>query len=138
MQLPLIIIRGREGVYMEKLLFIALLLYILQGILTYFQMKNYRNTVSVLRMKGILGIGTKKKKLGVGSIVILVSDESGKILEGQLMRGISVWARFKQLKNINGTKIKELKEKIISEDEKNTAMLDALQQIENQLLEVKY
>jgi len=123
---------------MEKLLFIALLLYILQGILTYFQIKNYRSTVSALRIKGILGIGTKKKKLGVGSIVILVSDESGKILEGQLMRGISVWARFKQLKNINGTKIKELKEKIISEDEKNTAMLDALQQIENQLLEVKY
>jgi glucitol operon activator protein len=121
---------------MEKLLFFAFLLYILQAVLTYFQIRNYRSTVSKLRTKGLVGIGTKKKKLGAGNIVILVSDESGKILEGQLMRGISVLARFKQLKDIDGIKIEELKEQIVNEDEKNTAMLDALQQIENQLLKV--
>ena len=121
---------------MEKILFVALLLYILQGILTYFQIKNYRRTVSELKMKGFIGVGTKKKKLGAGNIVILVSDESGKILEGQLMRGITVLARFRQLKDVSGLGIRTLKEKITNEDAKDTAMLDALQQIESQLTKV--
>lgn len=122
---------------MEKLLFIALLLYVLQAILTYFQIKNYRSTVSIMRKKGFIGIGTKKKKLGAGNIVILVSDEAGKILEGQLMKGVSVLARFRDLKDFNGLEIGMLREKIINEDGKNTAVLDALQQLEDQLLKVK-
>jgi len=121
---------------MEKIVYLAFLLYILQAILTYFQIKNYRHTVATLKQDGIVGIGTKKKKIGSGNIVVLVSDEAGHILQGQLMQGVTVLARFKEMKDMKGIHIKELKEKTLTVDSKNTAMLDAVAQIESQLLQV--
>lgn len=119
---------------MEKLLIIAFLFYVLQMVLTYFQVKNFRSNIAELRKKGIIGIGSKKRKLSAGNIVILVSNEFGEIIEGRMMQGFSILARFKSLKDVDGFNISELKEKVLRENSKNTAMLDALQQIENQLI----
>ncbi|SFL47882.1 transcriptional regulator GutM [Pelosinus propionicus] len=122
---------------MEKLLLIAFLFYVLQMILTYFQVKDFRSNVDELRKKGVIGIGSKKRKLSAGTIVILVSNEVGDIIEGRMMKGFSILARFKNFKEVNGCSISQLKEKIHREDSKNTAMLDALNQIESQLLKLQ-
>ena len=122
---------------MEKLLLIAFLFYVLQMILTYFQVKNFRSNVDELRKKGIIGIGSKKRKLSAGTIVILVSNEFGDIIEGRMMQGFSILARFKNLKDVNGFNIDELREKILRESNKDTAMLDALKQIESQLVKLQ-
>jgi glucitol operon activator protein len=122
---------------MEKLLIIAFLFYVLQMVLTYFQVKNFRSNIAELRKKGIIGIGSKKRKLSAGNIVILVSNEFGEIIEGRMMQGFSILARFKSLKDVDGFNISELKEKVLRENSKNTAMLDALQQIENQLIKAQ-
>ena len=122
---------------MEKLLFIAFSFYVLQMVLTYFQVKNYRKNIADLRKKGIIGIGSKKRKLSAGHIVILASNESGEIIEGRMMQGFSILARFKKLKDVDGFNITKLKEQVLSENSKNTAMLDALQQIEKQLVKVQ-
>ena len=118
---------------MENLLFIALLLYILQMVFTYFQIKNFYRTISELKQKGIVGIGSKKRKLSAGNIIILVSNEFGDILEGHMMQGFSILARFKKIKYVSGLKVSEFKKIVVKENSKNTAMLDALQQLENQL-----
>lgn len=122
---------------MEKLLIIAFLFYVLQMVLTYFQVKNFRSNIAELRKKGIIGIGSKKRKLSAGNIVILVSNEFGEIIEGRMMQGFSILARFKSLKDVDGFNISELREKVLKENSKNTAMLDALQQIESQLVKVQ-
>jgi glucitol operon activator protein len=122
---------------MEKLLLIAFLFYVLQMILTYFQVKNFRNNVDELRKKGVIGIGSKKRKLSAGTIVILVSNEFGDIIEGRMMQGFSILARFKNLKDLNGFNIGELKERMMREGSKDTATLDALKQIENQLVKLQ-
>lgn len=122
---------------MERLLIIAFLFYVLQMVLTYFQVKNFRSNIAELRKKGIIGIGSKKRKLSAGNIVILVSNEFGEIIEGRMMQGFSILARFKSLKDVDGFNISELKEKVLRENSKNTAMLDALQQIENQLIKAQ-
>lgn len=122
---------------MEKLLIVAFLFYVLQMILTYFQVKNFRSNLAELRKQGIIGIGSKKRKLSAGNIVILASNEAGEIIEGRMMQGFSVLARFKALKEVNGINIRELKEKVLRENSQNTAMLDALKQIEDQLVKVQ-
>ena len=122
---------------MEKLLLIAFLFYVLQMILTYFQVKNFRNNVDELRKKGVIGIGSKKRKLSAGTIVILVSNEFGDIIEGRMMQGFSILARFKNLKDLNGLNVGELKERMQRESSKDTATLDALKQIENQLVKLQ-
>ncbi len=118
---------------MEKLLFVAFLLYILQMVLTYWQIKNYRKNLSQMAKKGLMGVGSKKKKLGAGKIVILVSDETGNLVEGKMMQGITVWARFKPMDSIQGVSITEFKEKMLQDEKKNAAILEAISQIENQL-----
>ncbi len=122
---------------MEKLLLIAFLFYVLQMILTYFQVKDFRSNVDELRKKGFIGIGSKKRKLSAGTIVILVSNEFGDIIEGRMMKGFSILARFKNLKDLNGFNVGELKERMQRESSKDTATLDALKQIENQLVKLE-
>ncbi len=122
---------------MEKLLLVAFLFYVLQMILTYFQVKDFRSNVDELRKKGVIGIGSKKRKLSAGTIIILVSNEFGDIIEGRMMQGFSILARFKNLKDLNGFNVGELKERMLRENDKDTATLDALTQIENQLVKLE-
>lgn len=91
---------------------IFLLSWILQGILTYFQIKNYNERVAVLGKNGYLGVGRIKKKLGKGRILLLVSDKYGQIIEAEEMKGFSVFTRFKKKEELIGYKIDELGENL--------------------------
>lgn len=85
------------------LVFFGLLL--VQGILSYFQVKNYRNNVAEIRKKGNLFVGQVKGRIKAGSIVLMAIDDSGKIIDGREMTGITVFHRFKPVKNIIGYNI---------------------------------
>ncbi len=122
---------------MEKLFILAFTFYVLQMILTYFQLKNFQQNIAELKKIGIIGIGSKKRKLSAGTITILVSNEFGEIIEGRIMQGFSILARFRKLNEVDGLTVTNLKEKVLRENSKNTAMLDALQQIENQLVKAQ-
>lgn len=84
-----------------KLLLIAGFMWILQGVLTYFQIKNFQIKLKKMKEKGIVGIGTVKNRFGSGAIVILSVDETGRIIEAQKMSGVSVFARFTPLPELN-------------------------------------
>lgn len=60
------------------------------------QLKNYHGTIRELsrRPSGYLGVGIQKQKLGIGAIAILVTDETGTVVESRLMRGVTVFSRF--------------------------------------------
>lgn len=120
---------------MERWMLIIFCFYVLQMVLTYFQIKNLKKTLAELRDKGIVGMGNKKRKLSAGNVVILISNEAGHIIEGRMMQGITVLARFREIANIKGHNIADLKEKILSQSTKkqDKAMLDAIEQIEKQI-----
>lgn len=121
---------------MEKILLLGLLFYILQTILTCFQIKNFKKNFKELRLKrGIVGMGQKKRMISAGTVVLLACDENGILIEGRQMKGYSVFARFKEIKGIKGLTLAELKSKAMKEDEKkrNISMLDAIEHIESQL-----
>lgn len=92
----------------QPLMVIFVISWILQGVLTYFQIRNYKDRMSTLGKVGYLGIGRMKKKLGRGRILLLVSNEYGEIIKAEEMRGVSVFTRFKEKDELIGYKIDEL------------------------------
>ena len=61
-----------------------------------FQMKSFNEALKRLHKKGNVGVGTKKRKVGPGYVVLLACDSQGTITGGELMRGITVFNSFKE------------------------------------------
>lgn len=126
---------------MEKVVILAFVLLVLQGVLTYFQIKSYKNKVVELRKYGLVGVGTQKGGISAGNITILVTDKSGNIVKCQKMQGMTVFARFKEMRGLEGIHISELKEKLQSDIKANkegrrNAMIQAIEGLEARLAKV--
>jgi len=121
---------------MEKLFIFAFILLIVQGLFSYGQFKNYRNTVAKLKSKGLIGIGREKGFLKAGNITILVCNREGKIITGEKMEGITVFSRFAEIKNFEGLSVSELKEEYIKKKDKpgKKAMIQALDELEKKIV----
>lgn len=81
---------------------------IMQSIGTILQIKLYKNAVRRLRKKSNIGIGSKKNIFS-RNIVIIACDNQCKITGGQILDGITIFSRFKDIPNIIGKDIYELK-----------------------------
>jgi len=121
---------------MEKILLFAFILLIVQGLFSYSQFKNYRNTVSKLKSKGLIGLGREKGFLKAGNITILVCNREGKIITGEKMEGITVFSRFAEIKDISGISIAKLKEEYVKKKDKpgKKAMIQAVEDLERKLV----
>lgn len=108
--------------------------WLLQIILTKSQMKNYQMTIKKLsnRASGYLGVGIEKQKLGIGVIVILVTDNEGTVVESQLMRGVTVFSRFEDFAKYNGLSLHELKNSLADESI-DLAFEKAIEKVEVQM-----
>lgn len=73
-------------------------LWVMQILLAARQLKHYQMTVTEMSNydSGYLGVGVDKRKLGVGSVVIIVCDVSGEIIASKKMHGVTVFQRFTQ------------------------------------------
>lgn len=81
---------------------------IMQSIGTILQIKLYKNAVRRLHKKSNIGIGSKKNIFS-RNIVIIACDNQCKITGGQILDGITIFSRFKDIPNIIGKDIYELK-----------------------------
>lgn len=61
-----------------------------------------------LHKKGNIGIGSKRSRIR-NNIVIIACDNQGKIVDGELMEGLTVFTKFKQIPDIIGKDIFLLK-----------------------------
>ncbi|AOT71131.1 transcriptional regulator GutM [Geosporobacter ferrireducens] len=114
---------------MEKIFIIAFILFILQGIFSFKQIKNYQIRIKELKMKGLVGIGREKGFLRAGNITILVCSKQGKVITGEQMEGITVFSRFREIDSLAGMSLSQLK-KIYTEKKKNAASKAMLQAID--------
>lgn len=75
--------------------------WLLQLWMTKAQLKNYHDTIRELsrRSSGYLGVGIQKQKLGIGAVAILVTDETGTVVESRLMHGVTVFSRLEPFTN---------------------------------------
>lgn len=85
-------------------------LWLLQIYLSTLQMKHYKATVQDMsrRDSGYLGVGVEKKKLGSGTVIILVTDTEGIVEECRVMSGVTVFIKFKKCKRFIGEHISML------------------------------
>jgi glucitol operon activator protein len=113
-------------------------IWLLQILLTLIQMKHYRTTVREMskRSSGYLGVGVHKQRLGIGSVVILVSDVKGIIIDGKILSGVTVFARFKPLYEFNGLTLNETKGMAEDNPFGNTVKL-AIEKIDYQMEKVQ-
>lgn len=92
------------------MLFICLLTFMLiQALGTYVQVQQYKKAVRRLHKKGNIGIGSKRSRLK-NNIVIIACNNQGDIVDGELMEGLTVFTKFKQIPEVIGKNIFSLRE----------------------------
>lgn len=91
------------------LFFIIFMLMALQMLLGMFQVKRYQKAVKGMLGTGILGIGHRKGGWrGLGEILILSYHQgSGKIVSCKSMKGLTIFAPFKEQEEYRGLSLAE-------------------------------
>jgi glucitol operon activator protein len=95
------------------LILVLALLWALQIVGTYFQMRHYREVLGRItreESEGYVGVGNAKARFGKGVILILVVDMSDTVTRALRMRGMTVFARFKEAPELVGMKIGALRD----------------------------
>ena len=67
--------------------------FIIQFILSSFQMKNFANEFARMRRKGRVVVGRKSGGFHAGAIVMFLIDENGLIREGKKIEGTTFWPK---------------------------------------------
>jgi len=116
---------------MSWIAYVILLLalaWILQIIGTYFQMRHYREVLSGITREGgegFVGVGNAKATFGKGVILILVSDGNDVVRRALRMRGMTIFARFKEAPDLAGMNLDELRAEGREEPYDKSTMLAA-------------
>ena len=86
--------------------------WVLQIVGTYFQMRHYRDVLGGITREGgegFVGVGNAKAAFGKGVILILVADENDVVKRALRMRGMTIFARFKEAPELAGMRLDELR-----------------------------
>lgn len=116
------------------LILVMVVAWVLQIALTILQSRHFSRTVKEMsnQSSGYLGVGVAKQKLGVGTVIILISDLSGKIIQAKEMTGVTVFSRFKPVCEFVGNQI-ETYEQIPKDRNRNKAIRLAVEKIKEQV-----
>ncbi|RMC46089.1 transcriptional regulator GutM [Lactobacillus sp. ESL0230] len=88
-----------------NILYITVLLgsaFLLQSIFGFLQVKNFVKVFRKMCKNGKVLIGKNPKKFKVGTLLLLNIDAHANILQAQIMTGVTIFARFKNLSSIEG------------------------------------
>lgn len=89
------------------LFLVFICLWLLQVWLTSRQVSHYRQTVQLMsnQESGYLGVGVEKKRFGKGTVMIVVSDVTGQVIDCKVMSGVTVFSKFEEYKHFIGKSI---------------------------------
>lgn len=125
---------------MEKAILIVFGMIFVQGLFTFVQIKSYNKKIREMKQYGMVGIGMKKGRLTPGNIILLAVDKKGTVVRCERMKGISVFARFREVKELSGVEIGELKKNALQNlkynkkgNPKPDPMLQAIEGLEARL-----
>ena len=120
---------------MLKIFLVAFFFMVIQAGLTYYQSKKIQRKMVEVRKLGDFGIGQTRGRIRPGNILVLAVDDADRIIEIQLMRGMTFFAKFKTFSLLKGKTIGEIDQTLnqskIHEDIKKSVEM-ALQQVERQ------
>jgi glucitol operon activator protein len=94
------------------LILVLALVWALQIVGTYFQMRHYREVLGRVTREGkegYVGVGNAKARFGKGVILMLVAGEDDVVRRALRMRGMTIFARFKEAPRFVGMGLDELR-----------------------------
>lgn len=66
------------------------------------QMKHFAAEYGVLRKRGRVAMGKNQRLLSAGAITMLLIDKEGTILDGSVLKGVTVFSQFRKFADFNG------------------------------------
>jgi DNA-binding transcriptional regulator of glucitol operon len=126
---------------MIKLFFVFIGMMVVQGGMTFFQIKNYQTNAKEIRKIGDMLVGQAKGGIKPGCIVMMALDPDGNILETRCMLGRTVFHKFKIIHDFDGKNVfshKDWVKKVKNEQLKkaiNTAIHTMMDQLEAKKLD---
>jgi glucitol operon activator protein len=94
-------------------LILLVVVWLLQALGTWLQMRHYRQVMAGIQERwsdGYLGVGNARASLGRGVILMLVVGPDDRIRDLLVMEGRSVLAKFKRLGEFDGCSLANLRE----------------------------
>ncbi len=95
------------------LILVLALVWALQIVGTYFQMRHYREVLGGITREGgegYVGVGNAKARFGKGDILILVAGEDDLVRRALRMRGMTIFARFQEAPELVGMRLDQLRD----------------------------
>lgn len=104
---------------MLTILIIVGIAFLLQGLLSFVQMKHLTDEFIKLRRKGKVAFGRKSGGFYAGAVVMFLIDEDGIVREAKKLEGLTAFARVKPLEGFEGRYIGDLKKEDGPDHHKN-------------------
>ena len=89
---------------------IAVLMWVLQLVLSILQFRRFAAHVKEMRREGRVAIGKAKGRFVAGAIVLFVIDPACRIVRGEIMKGVTVFAGFRSFDDFTGRNLLDITE----------------------------
>lgn len=100
---------------MWTLFIAAIAIWVLQTALTLWQFRRFNRRLKELRQSGPVAIGKAKGRFLAGAIVQLCIDADCCIVKGEIMEGVTVFAKCRPFSALNGLNLLDLSEALCEE-----------------------
>lgn len=100
---------------MWTLFIAAIAIWVLQTALTLWQFRRFNSRLKELRQSGPVAIGKAKGRFLAGAIVLLCIDADCCIVKGEIMEGVTVFAKCRPFSALNGLNLLDLSEALCEE-----------------------
>lgn len=95
---------------LQALILLAVLAWAFQIVLGVRQLRRFQRHVRALRAKGRVAIGKARGRILAGAILLLCIDGDCRIVQGEIMQGFTVFARFRPFDGLCGLSLLALDE----------------------------
>ena len=100
---------------MWTLFIAAIAIWVLQTALTLWQFRRFNRRLKELRQSGPVAIGKAKGRFLAGAIVLLCIDADCRIVKGEIMEGVTVFAKCRPFSALNGLNLLDLSDALCEE-----------------------
>lgn len=113
---------------MILLIALGIIVTIINSLLGFIQIKNFNKNYIEMRKKGKVAIGRKRGYIQAGTVVMLLIDNDGIIIDCRKMQGVTVFARVKKFIGLEGRNLSDIAEEDLNNYNKyaRAAILDAV------------
>jgi len=110
----------KGAITMLWLALIAVLMWVLQLVLSILQFRRFAAHVKEMRREGRVAIGKAKGRFVAGAIVLFVIDPACRIVRGEIMKGVTVFAGFRSFDDFTGRNLLDLTEADVASYDRQT------------------